>query len=100
GLGAFIRSDSGQTNEDYFSIRIDHTFSSKDSLFGRYTFDNSNSTKPSHVITNSVLDGRNQYVGLGETHIFNSHLLNNVRIAYDRSKVFGDEVDVSPVPQS
>jgi outer membrane receptor protein involved in Fe transport len=100
GLGAFIRSDSGQTNEDYFSIRIDHTFSSKDSLFGRYTFDNSNSTKPNHVITNSVLEGRNQYVGLGETHIFNSHLLNNVRIAYDRSKVFGDEIDVSPVPQS
>jgi outer membrane receptor protein involved in Fe transport len=100
GLGAFIRGDSGQTNEDYFSIRLDQNFSSKDTLFGRYTFDNSSSTKPNHVISNTALQGRNQYVGLGETHIFNSRLLNNVRIAYARSKVFGDEVDVSPVPQS
>ena len=100
GLGAFIRGDSGQTNEDYFTIRVDHNPSSKDTLFGRYTFDDSNSAKPDHVISNTTLEGRNQYVGLGETHIFNPHLLNNVRVAYDRSKVFGDLVDVTQVPQS
>ncbi len=100
GLGAFIRGDSGQTNEDYFSVRVDHNPSAKDTLFGRYTFDNSNSSKPDHVISNTILEGRNQYVGLGETHIFNPHLLNNVRVAYDRSKVFGDLLDVTQVPQS
>ena len=100
GLGAFIRGDSGQTNENYFSVRVDHNFSSKDTLFGRYTFDDSNSVKPDHVISNTILEGRNQYVGIGETHIFSPHLLNNVRVAYDRSKVFGDLLDVTQVPQS
>lgn len=100
GLGAFIRGESGETNEDFFAIRIDHTLSSKDTLFGRYTFDNSNSTKPDHVISDSVLEGRNQYVGLGETHIFNAKLLNNLRASYARTKVFGDLVDVVQVPQS
>ena len=100
GLGAYIRGDGGRTNEDYFSIRADHNLSSKDTLFGRYTFDNSNSVNPDHVISNDILDARSQYVGLGETHIFGPSLLNNLRVAYDRSKVFGDEVDTVQIPLS
>lgn len=100
GLGAYIRGDAGSTNEDYFSVRIDHNLSSKDTLFGRYTFDDSNLSRPDHVISNSTLDGRNQYVSLGETHIFGPHLLNNIRAAYTRSKVVGDLVDQVEVPQS
>lgn len=100
GLGVFIRNQSGQTNEDYFTIRADHNFSSRDSFFARYTFDNSSDVEPDHVIANTVLDGRNQYAVLGETHVFSSRLIQIARFAYARSAIFGDLRDVEPVPSS
>jgi len=100
GLGRYLRSESGATNADFFLIRGDHNFSSKDNFFARYTFDDSDEVKPDHVISNSTLVARNQYLGLGETHIFTPHLLNNLRFAFNRSRVFGDLVDVVPVPSS
>src|SRR2546425_6435342 len=36
---AFVTSQP--TNEDYFTVKLDRNFSSKQSMFGRYTFDNS-----------------------------------------------------------
>ena len=100
GLGRYLRGEGGRTNENYFAIRGNHNFSSKDNFFARYTFDDSDDNEPDHVISNSVLKARNGYAGLGETHIFTPHLLNNLRFAYNRSKVFGDLVDVVQVPQS
>ena len=100
GLGVFIRNQTGQTREDYFTVRADHNFSPRDAFFARYTLDDSSDVEPDHVISNTVLDARNQYTGLSETHIFSSRLLNVARFAYDRSRVFGDLQDVEPVPLS
>lgn len=100
GLGFYIRGEGGSTREDYFSIRGDHSFSTKDSLFVRYTFDDSEDRQPDHIISNSLLQGRNQYVGLGETHVFSARLLNSVRFSYNRTKVFGNQSDVVTVPPS
>jgi outer membrane receptor protein involved in Fe transport len=100
GLGFYTRGDSGQTNEDYFTIRADHNFSSKDTFFARYTFDDSELNEPDKIISNTVLEGRTQYTGLGHTHIFSPTLLNNLRFAYNRTRIFGDQVDVVPVPES
>jgi outer membrane receptor protein involved in Fe transport len=100
GLGVFTRGDSGRIDEDYFLIRGDHNISKKDSFFARYVFDDSERLEPDHVIANSQLKATNQYVGLGETHIFNPSLINTFRFAFNRSRVEGDLVDVVPVPQS
>lgn len=100
GLGVYIRNESGQTNEDYFTIRADHSFSPKDTFFIRYTFDDSENVEPNRVISNSVLKARNQYLGLNEAQFFSPRLLNNFRFAYNRSKIFGDLVDKVQVPQS
>jgi outer membrane receptor protein involved in Fe transport len=100
GLGFYTRGDSGQTNEDYFNVRADHNFSHKDTFFARYTFDDSELNEPDKIISNSILEGRTQYTGLGETHIFSPNVLNNLRFAYNRTRVFGDQVDVVPVPES
>jgi Carboxypeptidase regulatory-like domain/TonB dependent receptor len=100
GLGIFIRNQSGQTDEDYFTVRADNNFSPQDAFFARYTFDDSSDNEPDHVISNTVLDARNQYTGLRETHLFSSRLLSVARFAYDRSRVFGDLQDVEPVPLS
>ena len=100
GLAVFIRDQTGQTNEDYFTARADHNFSSRDTMFARYTFDNSSDVAPDHVISNTILDGRNQYTGLSETHLFSPRFIQVARFAYDRSKIFGDLRDVVPIPQS
>lgn len=100
GLGVYIRNESGRTNEDYFMVRADHTFSPTDTFFVRYTFDDSQNVEPNRVISNSVLEARNQYAGLNETHLFSPNLLNNFRFAYNRSKISGDLVDTVPVPPS
>jgi hypothetical protein len=100
GQAIYTRSESGRTKENYFTVRGDHNFSSQDTFFARYTIDDSDDVKPDHIISNSTLQARSQYIGLGETHIFTPHLLNNVRFAFNRSRVFGDLVDVVQVPQS
>jgi len=100
GLGIYTRGDSGRIDEDYFLIRGDHSLSSADTFFARYLFDDSERIEPDFVIANSLVKARNQYVGLGETHIFNPHLVNTVRFAFNRSRVEGDLVDVIDVPES
>jgi hypothetical protein len=100
GLGVFIRDQSGRTNEDYFTIRVDHNLSRRDAFFVRYTFDDSADVEPDHVISNTLLEGRNQYTGLSETHLFSPSLVNIVRFAYDRSAIFGDLRDTVSIPQS
>jgi outer membrane receptor protein involved in Fe transport len=100
GLGLYLRSESGRTDEDYFTVRADHTLSAKDTFFARYTFSDSRKVDPDRVISSSVLKARNQYAALNETHFFSPNLSNNFRLAYNRSKIFGDLVDTVSVPQS
>jgi len=40
GIGEYLFTRSQPTDEHFFQGRVDHHFSSKDSLFTRYTFDN------------------------------------------------------------
>jgi hypothetical protein len=80
-------------DENEFDARIDHTFSAKDSLFGRFSFDQATSFVPggspgfaeanafgsSQDITNH---GRN--LAISETHIFSSNNINQLTLGYNR----------------
>jgi carboxypeptidase family protein len=80
-------------DENEFDARIDHTFSNKDSIFGRFSFDQATSFVPggspgfaeqnafgsSQDITNH---GRN--VAISETHIFSSNNINQLTLGYNR----------------
>ncbi|HXG64598.1 MAG TPA: TonB-dependent receptor [Blastocatellia bacterium] len=99
GTAFFIRSASDRTRDDSFTARIDHELSSKDSLFGRYTFDDSIVEQASEVIQNNVNSGRNQYVTISEDHLFSPRFLNTFRIGFNRSRILGDKpylVDIPP----
>ena len=90
-------------NEDEFDVRIDHTFSPKDSVFGRFSYDQATSFVPggspgfaeanafgsTQNITNH---GRN--VALSETHIVSSNNINQFTFGYNRIfnhiRSFGD----------
>ena len=98
GTAFFVRSGSDKTRDDFFTGRIDHQLSSHDSFFGRYTFDDSDSNQAVEVIQDSVTRGRNQYVTLGEDHIFSPRLLNTFRFGFNRSFIKSDEPFVITTP--
>ena len=73
-------------DEDYFMVRADHSLSSSDSLFGRYTFDNANKFTPNVTNTLALADrSRNQYLTIEENHIFSPSWLAVFRAGYNRS---------------
>jgi hypothetical protein len=84
----FTYLSTERTHENYAQGRIDHTKSSADSFFGRYTFDNTNETFPKIFPDfDSGLVERQQYVTLAENHVFSPVLLNSARFSFSRSHV-------------
>jgi len=80
-------------NEGNATIRVDHTFSSKDSAFARFTYDQANSYVPGGSPSWAELNafGSNQLISnhgrnavISETHIFNSNNINQAYFGYNR----------------
>ncbi len=74
-------------DDDQAFVRVDHNFSEKDKIFGRYAFND---------VTYSVIPGdnpnfayfvagRNQNVGTAWIHIFTPSFINEARYGYNRS---------------
>jgi hypothetical protein len=74
--------------EDYFTTRVDHHFSQKDSVFATYMFDRTpfTSDEPLGVVLLQALTKR-QIVAVEETHTFSPSLVNTVRLGYNRDLV-------------
>jgi hypothetical protein len=74
-----------QPDRDSFGqIRVDHRFSDRDSMYGRYTIQDDRiilSLPFSQYFTNPKLT-RHNYFTLSESHIFSSQMLNTVRASY------------------
>src|SRR6267143_1116700 len=85
--GILTTSLSQRFNEDFFTIRIDHRISSKDSLFGTYMFDNGSLSIPD-ALNNVVFPNRTrrQMIAIEETHTFNQTFVNSFRLGYNRTK--------------
>jgi carboxypeptidase family protein/TonB-dependent receptor-like protein len=85
-----VPTRSGTRNN--FDVRIDHTFSSKDSIFGRFSYQDQPSYIPSPF--QNVLDGGGFFDGLedfsyrsfalSETHVLDSTHVNEFRFGYNR----------------
>jgi hypothetical protein len=74
------------SNEDYGQIRVDHTFSPADSMFGRYTADDSRyGLVLAYPQFTAPQLSRHQYATLGETHVFSSSLLNIFHLSFSRT---------------
>lgn len=86
--GKFRFASQQVVNEDFFTIRADHRFSDKNSIFGTYMFDNAPFSQPDAY--NNVLQGsktRRQAVILEESHIFSPSFLNTFRFGVNRQAV-------------
>jgi len=80
-------------NEGTGDIRLDHNFSSKDSAFGRFSYDQANNYVPGGSPTWSEANafGSNQYianngrnVALSETHVFSATTINQFNAGFNR----------------
>ena len=81
-----------KNTSDQFDARVDHNFSDKDSIFGRLTYSDNPTFIPGPF--GGIADGGSFSTGdqeakgwnavLSETHIFNTKLVNEARVGYNR----------------
>jgi hypothetical protein len=71
--------------EDYFTIRVDHKFSEKDSFNSSYFFDKAPQNLPDALnnVVHQVFTKR-QMFGITESHIFSPELANIARFGFNR----------------
>ena len=101
GVGRNVNTQFLPANENFFTVRLDHSISERDSLFARYTFDDATSTNPQAVFlwTTQTLS-RQQYLTLVATHIFNPSLLTSFRFGYTRPVNAVDTLASLEIPRS
>ena len=74
--------------ENFFTVRIDHKISAKDSIFGTYLFDNTPFTiGDAQNLTLDSSKTRRQNLILEENRIFSSSFINSVRFGLNRQNV-------------
>ncbi len=90
GVNQFVASPSQSDDRNGFGVRIDHNFSQSDMLWGRYLQNNQEIIQP-FVPFGATVPGfpglanqKPKTVTVGETHIFNPELLNDLRLSYVR----------------
>jgi len=80
-------------DENSFDVRLDHNFSSKDSVFARFSYDQATSFVPGgspgfaeqnpFASTQNITNhGRN--IAISETHVFSDHTINQFNVGYNR----------------
>jgi hypothetical protein len=86
GIFTFVQQQ--KVTENFFTTRVDHRFSEKDSLFGTYIFDNTPFTTPDNfdaVLTEDQT--KRQILILEETHVFAPTVVNALRFGFNRNFV-------------
>jgi Carboxypeptidase regulatory-like domain/TonB dependent receptor-like, beta-barrel/TonB-dependent Receptor Plug Domain len=87
-LGIYSFAAQQVVNENFFTSRLDHKFSSKDSLFGTYLYDDTPYQSPDRYNVQIIGSHTNrQFLVLEESHIFSPTLVNAVRGGYNRAGV-------------
>jgi hypothetical protein len=78
-------------NENFFTFRIDHKFSDRDSLFGTFLYDKTPYSSPDSFgnVGLNTLSSR-QFVAVEETHSFTQTFVNAVRFGYNHERVDND----------
>jgi hypothetical protein len=80
-------------NLNQWAVRLDHTISDKDRLYGRYSQqDNSRFSQGALPFTTKNLIGDGKVFNSNWTHVFSPSMVNEFRLGYVRG-VYGDSVD-------
>ena len=90
GISPYSSSPLQTIREDFGTVRLDNTFSSKDSLAVIYTIDDgySNTATIANPYSTDILTLREQVLSGEETHVFSPSLLNTARFGFSRAGYF------------
>jgi hypothetical protein len=90
GISEAFNNPLQTIRDDLGTVRLDHYFSSNDSLSAIYTVDDSADFTPTSTNSYStdVESLREQVASVDETHIFSPSLLNAARVGYSRASYF------------
>lgn len=89
----YVNQPVRKLNEGTGDIRVDHTFSSKDSIFARFSYDQATNFVPGGSPTwaevsafgsNQDIDNHGRNVALSETHVFSDRTVNQASIGFNR----------------
>jgi hypothetical protein len=89
GTGELATQTVSPTDEDYFTGRVDYVVGAKDSVFARYTYDNSERTAPDPGRMPEFpisSQSKRTFVTLEGTRILSERLINVARAGFSRSK--------------
>src|SRR5881397_2205216 len=101
GTGQFINNPIQPSTEDYVLGRIDAQLSDKNSLYGRYVFDQADVIRPGQLgIYGTTKHGRNQFFQLALTRVVSSSWINEARAGVNRTFGNFDAVYLRDVPVS
>jgi Carboxypeptidase regulatory-like domain/TonB-dependent Receptor Plug Domain len=84
--GIFTFAGQDVTNENYFTVRLDHKFSSADSVQATYMRDSSKTVQPDEFneLLSDIVSAR-QVVTLHEAHVLSVNALNTARFGFSRA---------------
>src|SRR5467141_1334031 len=88
GIAEVFSSPLQTIREDFGTARVDHIFSSHDTISGIYTIDDGDdfTATPLDPFSADVLTLRSQVASLEETHIFSPSFLNTTRFGYSHAR--------------
>jgi hypothetical protein len=82
----FVFAPTRVVNENFFTTRLDHRISDKNSLFGTYNYDNSPFTTADGFNTTSITSGvKRNIAALEWNHVFSPAFVNTARLGYNRN---------------
>ena len=91
--GNYINAPSRKVDEGKFDIRLDHNFSSSDSAFARFSYDQATVfipggspgfAEPNAFGSTQDIDNHGRNVSISETHIFSPNSINQFSAGYNR----------------
>jgi Carboxypeptidase regulatory-like domain len=89
----YVNQPVRKLNEGTGDIRVDHNFSSKDSIFGRFSYDQATNFVPGGSPTwaevnafgsNQHIDNHGRNAVVSETHVFSSNTINQFTAGFSR----------------
>lgn len=83
--GSYSNPTLQDGTQNFYTARVDQTFSPKDTFAGTFLFDQSSLSQPDNL-NNFHFESKNKrpFVSLEETHIFSSAFVNSIRFGFHR----------------
>jgi hypothetical protein len=89
------------TDQDFFTVRVDHRFSDTNSLYARYILDDGSVQRPI-TFPQFALDEKstNHYLAVEQQSIFGGDWLNQFRFGFTRTKFDSQDVELASLDPS